>query len=210
MNNMPSTPKEAKTQNSIHYFTGKPCNRGHISVRFASTAQCKACQGEHTREYYSDDPEKYRALSREDHRRHRDRNVARMATYREENPDIMKAASKSWRDRNTEKIKQSIKKWKTENKDRLRGYDASRIISEVQATPDWLTSSERKLIREVYASAKIISEETGEKHHVDHIVPLVSKYVCGLHVPWNLRVIPALENLRKGASFDLSNTHASI
>jgi hypothetical protein len=37
----------------------------------------------------------------------------------------------------------------------------------------------------------------GESVEIDHIVPIQSNLVCGLHVPWNLRVIPSTDNLQK-------------
>lgn len=64
----------------------------------------------------------------------------------------------------------------------------------VRATPSW---SERTAIRALYDEAKRLTRETGVLHVVDHIVPKISAYVCGLHVLANLRVITAVENTAK-------------
>lgn len=72
------------------------------------------------------------------------------------------------------------------------------------ATPKWLTKAHLQAIKAVYVLSKNMSESTGEDHHVDHIVPLCGKAVCGLHVPWNLRVITAKENMAKHARFSVN------
>ena len=60
-----------------------------------------------------------------------------------------------------------------------------------------LTQAQRQQIRAIYAECKR-QRQFGKDVHVDHIVPLSSPYVCGLHVPWNLQIIPAATNAHKG------------
>ncbi len=72
-----------------------------------------------------------------------------------------------------------------------------RYASKTQSTPAWLTEAHYELFNLIYAEAKELTKTTGVQYHVDHIVPLRGKTVCGLHVPWNLRPIPARENRQK-------------
>jgi len=71
-----------------------------------------------------------------------------------------------------------------------------------QATPSWLSPSQIVEIEALYFTARQLKRKTGQKYHVDHIVPLKHPMVCGLHVPWNLRVITDEENnIKKNAPY---------
>lgn len=65
-------------------------------------------------------------------------------------------------------------------------------------TPGWLSESDKAEIEAVYAERERLEAITGIALHVDHIVPLRGETVSGLHVPWNLQIIPAAANLSKG------------
>lgn len=75
---------------------------------------------------------------------------------------------------------------------------AKRRAATVQAEPPWADAA---LIKFLYATRQYMTNATGVDWHVDHIVPLQGRNVCGLHVHFNLRVIPAVDNLRKGNKF---------
>lgn len=71
------------------------------------------------------------------------------------------------------------------------------------AAPPWLTPEHRAQILAIYQEAQAWTDQTGIKHSVDHLVPLKAQshgihYLCGLHVPWNLRAIP--EHLNRDRS----------
>jgi hypothetical protein len=84
--------------------------------------------------------------------------------------------------------------WCAKNMAKMVARNAKRHAERLRATPAWADS---KAIIEVYKEARRLSKETGVKHHVDHIIPLRGKLVCGLHVHNNLRAIPAKENMSK-------------
>lgn len=71
---------------------------------------------------------------------------------------------------------------------------SNRALRFRHARPSWANRIE---IAAFYVLARLKSAETGIAHHVDHIIPILGKLVCGLHAPANLRVITKLENLQK-------------
>jgi hypothetical protein len=72
---------------------------------------------------------------------------------------------------------------------------AKRRAAKFNATPTWANEF---FIEEAYSLAQLRTKMFGFTWHVDHIVPLNGRTVCGLHTHDNLQVIPGAENLRKG------------
>ena len=71
-------------------------------------------------------------------------------------------------------------------------------------TPKWLTENDYWMIEQVYELASIRTKMFGFTWHVDHIIPLRGKLVSGLHTPYNLQVIPALQNIAKNNTFEVT------
>lgn len=82
-----------------------------------------------------------------------------------------------------------------ERRQRIENGRGKRYWAEVQATPRW---ADPKAMLLTYAYAKLLTIMTGVRHHVDHVVPIVSDTVCGLHCHQNMRAVPASENCSKG------------
>lgn len=96
------------------------------------------------------------------------------------------------------RAQQNLIKWRKANLDKHAAKENKRRASKLKATPSWLSTEQLRQIEVEYALSKWCTEVMNTPYHVDHIVPLKGKTVCGLHVPWNLQVISASANLSKG------------
>ena len=115
---------------------------------------------------------KFRATNRESERR-------RLSEYREVNRDL---------------CNERVERWRKANPHKHVAKEARRRASKQNATPAWANPDYIALF---YELAKLESERTGVEVHVDHIVPLKSSLVCGLHCEHNLQLLTASANLKK-------------
>lgn len=101
---------------------------------------------------------------------------------------------KEWRNRNGERRRESFRAWSRNNRDKINAKDARRNATIRSAMPPW---ANKDSIRAVYTEAYRLRKETGLPYQVDHIVPLQSSIVCGLHWEGNLQIILKHENISK-------------
>lgn len=101
---------------------------------------------------------------------------------------------------NNPKYTEYNKLWNKENRARRNYLTTKRYTTKKNACPKWLNDDQKTRISEFYWLAQDLKAVTGEDYEVDHIVPLQGKEVCGLHVPWNLQVLPSDLNRKKSNS----------
>lgn len=185
--NLPKTRKEAQELKATHYFTGEPCKHGHIAPRKTKGA-CIEClkiewqKSNVTRAEYFQQYNKSEAGKE-----------AKQRYYAANREAVIEAAKT--RPSHVKKIYQTA--WKDKNHLWVRADTKNRRRKHRHATPPWLTRRQKTEMRAMYQIAITMSKTTGEKYVVDHIWPLRSDFVCGLHVPWNLRVVTQAENALK-------------
>lgn len=100
----------------------------------------------------------------------------------------MKAA---WKEANRNLNSQINREWRQANPEKAREGTANYRKRLARATPPW---ADKNALRAFY-------EARPKGHHVDHIIPLAGKTVCGLNVPENLQYLPAEIHFKKGTKF---------
>ena len=199
---------DAKANGLIRYFTGRPCHRGHVCARLVSDRSCIECNRVKAQEHRDsmttdqkyDHGLKYRHLQtkwlktekgiaskKETVKKYYQNNKNKLIEYRKK----YNSATNNFHS----------KEWKKMHPERLQALSAKRRSAKIRRMPNWLNAGHRLEIDSVYALCNAW-RSIGFDYHVDHIAPLQGKSVSGLHVPWNLQILPAKENISKGNRYE--------
>lgn len=181
-------------------------------IRRADSARYRSRNQDKIRKYnavvYQSNPEFHKARIKQWKSNNPEKIRAQSIIWRRSNPEKVRAMNqrhyakadkskiaennRAWREANREKVRASVRKWNNEN---APDRKAKKKAEEYNATPLWANDF---FIKEAYRLARHRTQLFGFKWQVDHIVPIISKHVCGLHCEDNMQVIPAKHNAAKG------------
>lgn len=148
-------------------------NRKHIS--------------EYNKKKYWSDPEAHRIAAIESYYENLEENRKKAREYASlpENKERRKRNFERFVQENPEYYKDHYRR----NSERYKEYQARRRQVKY-ASSSLLTENQIKQMQDIYWLARDLTIINGEPYEVDHIIPIKGEDICGLHVPWNLQVLP--------------------
>ena len=162
-------------------------------VLYRTNAGFRARISELNKKYYSINPEKYLERNKKWMQDNPERTKEYARKWAEKsyiaNPDKYRRKSRDWRESNLEEANARTQDWQKNNKAIVNAHTGKRRAMKLSATPKW---SDDEKIKTMYKDAQRLGM------HVDHVLPLNSNYVCGLHVHNNLQLLTPRQNLSKG------------
>jgi 5-methylcytosine-specific restriction endonuclease McrA len=186
---LPSTPAAAKLLGLKRYFTGSPCNAGHLVPRYVANCVCVECNSLKARRWQKENPEENRRYARETRQRHpeqakitarntRLKTEARNPNHNKERyareADKRKVRASDYYRRETEKVKESNRRWQFANRDCVKVYNANRRARKLAIEGEGVTSVQVKALAVKQPQCpncqRFFSEHL--RYTLDHIQPL--------------------------------------
>lgn len=171
----------------------------HAKYRDDNRAELNKKSGEYKKAH----PEAHRHNARNDYHRNMDARKAAMKVWRDSNPERALTLHKNKKRAKPDLYKviqrEANKRFRLNNPEKVVEVEQRRRSAKLNAIPGWVDKQD--LLR-IYEVARAVRDMTKAKYHVDHCVPLQHALVCGLHVPSNLRIVSAADNLTKHSKFD--------
>jgi hypothetical protein len=186
--------RDAKAVGLDRYFTGEPCKNGHVAERTVKKSDCVECLRARKNRWAAENQATASKKSRQWYEENRAKAAATRKAWRARNAEKYRADIVAYQSSHKSELRITSAKWRERNRGLVTSYGAIRRARVIRSTPPW---ADLEKIRTLYKEAARLTVETGIPHHVDHVIPLQSKWVCGLHVHTNLQILPAAENLSK-------------
>lgn len=149
---------------------------------------------EQRKKYRQENKEKIAFFYTEYYGANKERLLAYQAEYAQKNKEKVANWKEKYRKNNKNKVAATQARYCQENPHKTAAIAARYRAAKLKATPQWVDLNKIKI---VYEYAALCSKVLNQDFHVDHIVPLRGKTVCGLHVPANLQVLEASVNIAK-------------
>lgn len=171
-----------------NFYAHKGMLDGHLNI-------CKACFTIYSDKRYYQNKEKILKTCYNWQIKNKEKRKEICKRYYQKNKDKHNLLVSNWRNKNLDRFKAYSKQWKRDNKEKVCLSSKIRNKRVKLATPPWAKKGNiMEEIKKIYSNCK-------KGFHVDHIVPLKGKNVCGLHLPWNMQIISAKENSKKNNKF---------
>lgn len=143
-----TTKKQAQALGLDFYFTGKPCKRGHSSMRRVDNSTCIDCITERNAEFYRANSDREKKRSSLYKSKNKERDKVKRDAWKEANPDKVKlyaknnyaanrekiaARNKAYRDANKEMLSEKAREYRKNNREKLKVIDANKYKNNLEA-----------------------------------------------------------------------------
>jgi len=155
---------------------------------------CRVCSNQYNSNWRQDAPLEKREKAKQDTKQwvvdNYDRHIQTTVNWRNNNKEFKKQINKKWWDNN----KQHHITYRQSNKGTINNRVSLRRTRKIKATPSW---AELDKIKIIYQKSAELSNLWNIPLQVDHIIPLISDTVCGLHCWHNLQLLEQSLNSSK-------------
>lgn len=183
----------------------------HATTADRLMQRCKICQSAYNKQYRASHSDRIKLLNKQYAMDQAEIRAERTRQWKRDNPERKKAndlaryerhkaagtLDQYYGKRDPAEAAERAKKWRKDNPARVAYNIATARARRLQAIPPWVNKEEQTAIKQLYELCRQKTIDTSIPHQVDHIIPLVSDVVCGLHCLANLQILTATENNNK-------------